>query len=141
MSYDAMAGFVYSLDTDLLAEKVPSEYQTFLDNLENCEADIDGFAMSAVEGFEGNFFREVMFLDIENEEDEEALVASYFALQEAFKRETGLEIELVYIQEDEASQYNEVSGGVWNVNNAIQFTPEAQKFEGKINLQFFCIYG
>jgi hypothetical protein len=132
MAYDAMAGFVYSLDTDLLAEKVPSEYQTFLDNLEKCEADIDGFAMSAVDG---------MFLDIENEEDEEALVASYFALKEAFRRETGLTIQLTYVQESEASSYNEVSGGVWEVLNAIQFTPEAQKFEGKIELQFFCIYG
>jgi len=142
MSYDAMAGFVYAIGNDLIAEKVPSEYQSFLDHLEACGIDEDSFAMASWEGIdeESRLLREGMLLDLE-EEQERPLVQSYLSLQEAFKRETGLEIRLEYVQEDEASQYNEVSGGVWSVVNAVQFTPEAQKFEDKINLLMFCVYG
>ena len=134
MSYDAMAGYIYELDTDVFSEVIPDTYQNFLEVLERHEVSTEdlGLAMDCDDW------------DIVGQDDEDAIEEieeAYKQVRRMFEAKTGLQICLTYVDTDSGSCYNEVAGGVWSVINATQPTEPARTFERFIDQKFFCIFG
>lgn len=133
MSYDAMAGYLYELNSDVFSETIPGAYQTFLEVLERHDIGTDDVAQAIT-------YDDWFMTDLEDPAIEE-IEASYKQVQRMFEAKTGLKVSLTYIDEDSGSQYNDVSGAVWGVDNAIQLTEPARTFERFIEQKFFCLFG
>lgn len=132
MSYDAMAGYVYVLDTDIFENTTPEAYQSFLDALEEHGFNTDTLAYALDTD-------DFMDLPEDVPEDENPVLDAYQNFVEIFKAKTGLEIELVVI--DGQSEYDEVNGPTWAVCNAVEPTAPAKAFEQFIDQRMFATYG
>lgn len=132
MAYDAMAGYIYELNTDALAENVPDQYKAFLEVLERFEVTTDMFGLALD-------CDDWSMLGIGHEQSEELLQNAYDDVKLIFKMRTGLEVSLSSI--DSGSVHNEVTGPVWCVINATQPTPEAAAMDHYIQQKFFCHFG
>lgn len=133
MSYDAMAGYIYELNDDLVATHAPSELQHLLDLLEASELSTDDVAEFCDCGEWLGVDVDTIYLD----RIEQALKK----VKAKMLSSTGLEVTLTYIDESNASRYNDVTGTMWCVLNATQPTPAAEEHADHITQQFFCHFG
>lgn len=140
MSHDAMAGYVYELDQDLIVQHAKEELDHLMACLEAVDFDLsyDLAKWCDTKDWEHATWD---YSDESTDEQIDAIEAAFKAVQEKMLAETGLEITMTYIDNDEGSEYNEVEGGVWCVINATQFTPPAEKHQEYISHKFFCIFG
>lgn len=134
MAYDAMAGYIYELDSDVFAETIPDTYQSFLDVLERHEVSTDDLGL-AMDCDDWNV------TGVDDEEAIEEMEDAYKQVRRMFEAKTGLQIVLTYVDNDSGSRYNEVGGGVWHVLNAVEPTEPAKTFERFIDQKFFCTFG
>lgn len=130
MAYDAMAGYIYHLDTDVFAETTPEAYRSFLEVLEQSGVDTDTLAY-ALDSDD--------FSDMDPDADVDTLVEAYKNFREIFEARTGLKVTLTMIES--GSEYNDVVGPVWHVLNAVEPTAPAKEYERFIQQKFFCHFG
>lgn len=130
MAYDAMAGYIYHLDTDVFTETTPEAYRSFLGVLEKSGVNTDTLAY-ALDSDD--------FSDMDPDADVDTLVEAYNNFKEIFEARTGLKVTLTMI--DPGSEYNEIVGPVWHVINAVELTAPAKEYERFIQQKFFCHFG
>ena len=79
--------------------------------------------------------------------DPEELEELVHRVYDSFKAETGLSLELIYIDPDDGDRYDDISGSVFTVEYRAVFekTAEAKKFENRFNenldIAFFTQFG
>jgi hypothetical protein len=139
MSHDAMAGYVYELNQDLIVQHAKEELDTLMATLE--EVDFEPWHLAKwCDTTEWNHATWDQW-DDDDDAKIDAIEAAFKAVQEKMLAETGLEVTMTDIDPDDGSEYNEVEGSVWCVINAVQLTPPAEKFKDYIDHKFFCIFG
>ena len=131
MAYDAMAGYIYQIDQDVIAESIPDIFQKFLEVLERLEITTDTLGSA----FDCDEF-EMLGVD---EEHYDSIEDSYNLVLRTFEAKTGLQVALTTI--DPGSAYNEVVGPAWHVLNATRPTLAAERFSDHIEQKFFCHFG
>ena len=139
MSHDAMAGYVYTLDQDLIVQHAKPELDALMELLETSDLELSYDVAIWCDSREWD--HATWDCDEDIDQELEAIEAAFKAVQAKMLEATGLEIGMTYIDEDNGSAYNEVSGGVWFVVNATEFTAPAKKYEEYITHNFFCIFG
>lgn len=135
MSHGAFACFAYTLTDDAVQKNAPNYYKQLMDSLEGTDDyTIDSFAYEVmVEG--------LSFESVEDDPDDPLFSPLYYykMLQDELKLNTGLIVELKF--HDEEDPHDEIQGHFWFVDNAVQFTPEAEKVKDDIHLKTYVMYG
>lgn len=132
MSYDAMAGYIYELNDDLIATHAPSELQHLLDLLESSDMSTEDLAMFC----DSDDWMGSVVDDDRLDRIEDALRG----VKAKMLRSTGLKVTLTHIDEG-GSVYNDATGTMWCVLNATQPTPAAEEHADHITQQMFCHFG
>jgi len=129
MSFDYSTSSFYVIGDKAVKRLCPSKYKTF----ESCVSQLNGHELAALTG---DTFESEDLEDDTPSVDEAAVSNAHAAVGEvvkAVKEKSGLEIRLRYHEQKHWS--DGVSGAFWEVENAIQFTPEAQPFAKHITHQ------
>lgn len=76
-------------------------------------------------------------------EGEVAVLATlYKSLLDAFKKNTGLSLELMYHDSDnDGDRYDEVNGWFWSVEGVYTYTPAGKKYAEKIQRSTWVLFG
>ena len=135
MSFDAMAGYIHELDTDVFAETIPETYQAFLDTLEKHELSTESVAL-AMDCDDWDVIHD----DIPDDAGIEEIENAYKQVTRMFEGRTGVKISLTSI--DPGSVYNDVVGPVWCIIEAMDYTPEVKRLGVEhVTQKFFCHFG
>lgn len=137
MSHDAMAGYVYTLNPDLIVQHAKPELDALMEAVDAADFTL---TFEVAKWWDTQDW-DCVSADDTTDEQLDAIETAFKAVQAKMLEATGLEIGMTYIDEDSGSVYNEVSGGVWFVVNATEFTAPAKKYEEYITHNFFCIFG
>ena len=139
MSMDSAAGYADTVNESfvaLVAEKELAELMKWFefdvkDIGEKPELDFDDFARDAMYG-------ELSYGD----DRDETVVKAYHKLQKAFKKATGLSLNLNYHDgENCGSSYDDVDGIYWSVDGVYVLSPAGKKYNKYINRSFFTMFG
>ena len=152
MAYDAMPGFVWVIESDVIEHYCPDEYAAFMEAVSSIpDHDADDILFFLGKGIMyadpdefGVIINDEYDVDI-TEETYLYLIKLHNELCEAFEEATHTHIELVTIDnEDEGSCYDEVSGAVWSID-ATMIMPAVEdlmkQHNDKISNKGYCLYG
>ena len=127
-------GMGYGADyADVIEEKAikkfcKKEFEIFMACVEGCKLDFEEFAQnSSYTQFDGY---------------DKDLIKSYTNLYDAFKKKTGLMLELSFHDADSyGDRYDQVSGAYWAVDGMYQLTPAGKKMKKYVERCMFVNFG
>jgi len=126
MSMGYGAAFAETIEEDSIKKFVKKEFETFMGCAEDCKLDLEDFARN---------------IDYDREDCDKDLLKAYDNLCNAFKKKTGLYLNVAFHSPDDGDSYDEVSGIYWNVDGMYQLTPAGKKMEKCVNRKFFVTFG
>lgn len=121
MSFGHAACHAYCVEQSFVEKHCSKEWENFISVLDKEDMCIEFFVIE----HKGE--------DISSLEDsKDKLVKVFVKLVKAFKKNTGLDLYLDYHDEDERDRDDDVTGLLFCIDNAVQLTPEAEKFKSHI---------
>lgn len=130
MSMDSAACSANTIDDSVVEKVCKFEYDAFMIELDEADVSFDEFANGVQGGDTKNF--------------PDTVVQKWVELTAAFKMATGLELDLVYSNEENGGRYDDFTGARFSVGGVYVKSKAAVKFEktyGKIEDAQWTVFG
>ena len=130
MSKDNYPQYADTVSADFVKEMCKDESAKFAETLENADICFDEFCA---------YKHQEMELNTESDEQVDEIDAMWEKLVNAFDRETGLELSVVFAESMERT--DELEGGAFAVDGVYQRTPAGEKHKDSIIRKVWNIFG